>query len=513
MSNEELIKEINKLQAENTALKENILINSSIESTPKTLEDYYSRKYLETFKRVRKARLEQVKNEIKELTNKKVNVDYEIDHAQELIKENNIIQTKVLELQAKFDKNKKTIENQASKIYEKKANLLKKQENLKDNTLKYYDVIYKTLNPIGDNVTILQNIDFVYNMFLTTLYDENIKCRELNLDIMNDELNYENLIDTLRSENEKLLVELDTETKKLRNIDVEDLEESRDSLVQEIAIKNRLLNELDETYIELKDKDIKSIIDKISYLKVIGKSQPDIAVEASIYLKKLEDNLKSTDTIKHTRAIKELELKNLIEEKNNLEKTVSKYRNLKQDLDYMQERYNKASKNLDILVDYIDNVTLAVSENLFYYDTVKQYEDMKKDLADKKALHAEKDQQYQKLLDKKLEMKDPTIQELQPILDELKDLQTEKNELSSEITRITDQKNKLETSPAALKILCVVKEKELAESSLATLFDKLRKLSGAIEKTHQKLDSFKKSLADYDELLSRIEVLKDEINN
>ena len=75
MNEEELLKEINRLKAENDALKESVLINGAMENAPKSLEEYFSGRYLETFRRVRKIRLENVKHEIEELNEKKSNFD------------------------------------------------------------------------------------------------------------------------------------------------------------------------------------------------------------------------------------------------------------------------------------------------------------------------------------------------------------------------------------------------------------------------------------------------------
>ena len=69
------------------------------------------------------------------------------------------------------------------------------------------------------------------------------------------------------------------------------------------------------------------------------------------------------------------------------------------------------------------------------------------------------------------------------------------------------------TSERNLKLINVLRDKQVIESKLPSLYNKQRELSNAVSDKYSELQKYEDSLREYDEVLNEIEAIEREINN
>ena len=315
------------------------------------------------------------------------------------------------------------------------------------------------------------------------------------------------------NENKNIEEEKNQIADKVKSKSKEEITSLQQDLQKEIVLNEKLYAELKETFEKVMKKDIKDIVEQVKYNKMVEKSSKEITCIIEQTLKEKLTSLESQDTLTNLLMYKQLELKKLLEEKMYLSKKAKRYDSLKKEENELYTNYLEASKNIDMLMDFIDSAALSIAENDAYKTCVDRYEYLKKE---------EINAQYNKIIaeDKKIEANRIDYMHVGYSEDEIKKYTEKlnrnnviKNQLAGQLRQIRDEIREIESNPSNLKLMAVLREKEFAEAHLPTLYNFLRSLKVKVEQEKDELKSLEESLKDYDKIINRILVLQDEINN
>lgn len=518
MMNDELNRlkeENNNLKQENETLKSSLEVYKLVSSISNSLEDYYTDKYLVEYNKILNKRLSEVNDHLEELKNEYNDLSLQLTSFSSQLKSNQEYAALYEKLNKMIDDNNLILKQQTEEYDKGHKVYLDKQQVLKDATLGYYSTIVKSMEPLVDPALVMTNVEFVMGQLKATLYSLILECRNLNFQDMKNLRKLEELETKIVNENKNIEEEKNQIADKVKSKSKEEITSLQQDLQKEIVLNEKLYAELKETFEKVMKKDIKDIVEQVKYNKMVEKSSKEITCIIEQTLKEKLTSLESQDTLTNLLMYKQLELKKLLEEKTYLSKKAKRYDSLKKEENDLYTNYLEASKNIDMLMDFIDSAALSIAENDAYKTCVDRYEYLKKE-----EINAQ--DEYNKIIaeDKKIEANRIDYMHVGYSEDEIKKYTEKlnrnnviKNQLAGQLRQIRDEIREIESNPSNLKLMAVLREKEFAEAHLPTLYNFLRSLKVKVEQEKDELKSLEESLKDYDKIINRILVLQDEINN
>jgi hypothetical protein len=251
----------------------------------------------------------------------------------------------------------------------------------------------------------------------------------------------------------------------------------------------------------------------LNRIKELSSSQISEIVESLV--NERCEKLLSQDTFKNLRALKQMELSALIKEKEQLLSQKKRYDFLNEKQDKYFSTYVEASRYYDELVEFLDNATLAISENAYYSLASKKYNELK---LTEKEIEAQYDIISDKLETVKKEHSEKSLSgiketEIKELSHKLSELNAEKNRISGLLREARDAIRVFNQDPNNIKLVSVLREKEFVEAKLSTMYNNLRDLKVKISKIKEEIKDLQIALKDYDSICERIGILENEFNN
>lgn len=513
MMNDELNKQLEHLKQENMKLKAELEVFKLTQSTKMSIEQYYIAKYVEGYNDTLTFRVADILKDIKILQEEYNHLEVEVASVADIVALNDMYKLEIKKLEATKRENETIIEQLQNEYDIIHKELLEKQETLKNATLGYYKTILKSMDAGSDLV--MTNVAFVMEQLSEQLYLLILECRALSYQ---DEILFNKLENTNQHIN-KSNKELEQRTldllNKIKTRTNEEIGTMQATIKEEIAQREALKKELVDTFETIKKADLKVIIDKLNFYKITETSNAKIAEHLEELIDKCLEKLKSQETFKNLKTIKEMRLADLLKEKSVLDNHKQKFNQLKiKENDYYLA-YVEASKHYDTLVDFLDEATLVISENAYYYETSKKYLNLKqeeKEISDQYNIlvsninKLEKDRQNKTLAS----FSDDEVKVLSLKLSELN---SEKNRLSTSLRDVRDGIRLLEQNHKNIQLITVLREKEFVEAKINMLYNNLRTLKVKVNKVKEEIKDLEIILKDYDKICNEIKGLEDEINN
>ena len=372
-----ILKEIEELKQENKKLKIELEAFKLTQGSTLTIEQYYTKKYLEQYNEILNYRVFQIDKDIEDLKKEYDNLSIEVEEVNDIAAMNEQYQQEIIKLKKVKEENEIKLNEIKAKYQAVYSQYRSKQDVLKNATLGYYKIILRSMENNEDLSLVMTNVEFVMQQLSEQLYLLILECRALKFqsDALEKVLN-----ETLESvEEENNLIEENTKKilEKIKNRTDEEIGAMQESILQEINQREKLKEELTSTFEIIKDKDISFILDTINYNRLKELPSVEISNIVEAIVSERCESLKSQDTIKNLKINKQILLSELKKEKEHLDQLNEKYHNLKVQEDKYYKAYLEASKYYDELVEFLDSATLAITENTYYTMATKKYSELK----------------------------------------------------------------------------------------------------------------------------------------
>lgn len=510
-----LIKEIEELKKQNSDLKIELEAFRLTQGSTLTVEQYFTKKYLEEYAEILNYRLYQVDKDIENLKNEHNNLQLEVEEIQDIAVMNEQYQEEIKKLEEVRKTNESKLNELKAKFAAVKSQYLSKQDVLKNATLGYYKTILRSLENSDDLSLVMTNVEFVMQQLSDQLYLLILECRALSF--QSDAL--EQVVFETEEEINKENKQIEENTKailsKIAKRTNEEIGAMQASINEEIKQREILKNELVETFEVIKDRDIKLILDTVNYHKLKQLSTAEISDIVEKLVIEYTTNLKSQDTLKNLKTMKQMELSGLIKEKEQLDNYKVKYKILKEKEDKYYNTYVEASRYYDELVEFLDSSTLAISENAYFTLANKKYIQLKESEKEIEAQHniaSDNLMKAQKLHEEKLLAGIHGV-EINNLSQKISEYNLLKNELSVKLREVKDAIRNFENDHNNIKLVSVLRDKEFVEAKLANLYNKLRDLKVKINSIKEEIKSLEIALENYNKVSERIAKLENELNN
>ncbi len=510
-----ILKEIENLKKENSELKIELEAFRLTQGTTLTIEQYFVKKYIESYTDILNFRVRQIDKDIENLQNEYRNLEFEVEQIQDIAAMNEQYALEIEKLETVKKANESKLNELKAKYAAVKSQYLSKQDVLKNATLGYYKTILRSLENTEDLSLVMTNVEFVMQQLSDQLYLLILECRALSFQSNALEKVVFDTIDEINKEN--ALIEENTKIilSKIENRTNEEIGSMKENILAEIKQRETLKQELIDTFEVIKENDIKYILDIINYHRLKEVSSLDLSnvVEQIVSMK--TTTLKSQDTFKNLKTIKQMELHSLLKEKEQLDAYKSRYDYLKEKENLYYKNYLEASKCYDELVEFLDSATLAITENSYFTIANKKYKELKEN-------EIEIEAQYQIVSDNfnvvKKEHDEKLLAgihgvEIQSLSQQISELNTLKNKLSVSLREIKDEVRNFEKDHHNIKLVTVLREKEFVEARLSTIYNNLRELKIKITNVKEEIKSLEISLENYKTVSERIVVLENELQN
>lgn len=510
-----ILKEIEDLKQENKRLKIELEAFKLTQGSTLTIEQYYTKKYLEQYNEILNYRVFQIEKDIENLKTEYDNLSIEVEQINDIAAMNEQYQQEIEKLKKVKEENEIKLNEIKAKYQAVYSQYRSKQDVLKNATLGYYKTILRSMENNEDLSLVMTNVEFVMQQLSEQLYLLILECRALKFqsDALEKVLN-----ETLEAvEKENNLIEKNTKNilEKIKLRTDEEIGAMQESILEEIKQREKLKEELTSTFEIIKEKDIKFILDTINYNRL--KELPSVEISSiveTIVSEKCE-SLKSQDTIKNLKINKQILLAELQKEKEYLDQLNKKYHDLKEQEDKYYKAYLESSRIYDELVEFLDSATLAITENAYYTLATKKYSELKQT---EKEIQAQYDIACDNLDNAKKEYDEKLLAGIHGV--EIKNLSTlvselnaRKNELSIKLREVRDAIRDFEKDHNNIKLVPVIREKEFVEARLSNIYNSLRDLKVKINRIKKQINDLEISLENYDSICEQIEHLEHELKN
>ena len=368
-----ILKEIEELKKENSELKIELEAFRLTHGSTLTIEQYFTKKYLEEYTEILNYRIHEIDKDIETLKNEYKNLELEVEEIQDIAVMNEQYKAEIEKLEFVKKANESKLNELKAKFMAVKSQYLSKQDVLKNATLGYYKTILRSLENTEDLSLVMTNVEFVMQQLSDQLQLLILECRALSFQSdslekkvfeAEEEIFKEN---TLIEENTKaILAKIESRTN-------EEIGVMQENILAEIKQRETLKCELIETFEVIKDKDTKYILDTVNYHRLKQVSSAEISNVVEEIVKERTTSLKSQDTLKNLKTIKQMELNGLLKEKEQLDAFKKRYDFLKEKQNKYYNTYVEASRCYDELVEFLDSSTLAITENAYFSLANKKY--------------------------------------------------------------------------------------------------------------------------------------------
>ena len=510
-----ILKELNDLKQENEKLKIELEAFKLTQGKTLSIEQYFTQKYLERYTQILNNRIKSIDKDINELQQEYDNLSIEVANLSDIVMMNEQYQAELKKLEDIKNANVVKLNELKSLFDSTNTQYLTKQNILKNATLGYYRTILNSMENNNDLSLVMTNVEFVMQQLQDQLYLLILECRALGFQVNSLQEKLDDLESIIFEENkviEKTTNELLAKIKTRTNEEIGNMQEN---IKVEISQRENLRKELLETFEFIKQQDIKDILDTVNFNRIKELSSSQISEIVESLVNERCEKLLSQDTFKNLRALKQMELSALIKEKEQLLSQKKRYDFLNEKQDKYFSTYVEASRYYDELVEFLDNATLAISENAYYSIASKKYNELK---LTEKEIEAQYDIISDKLETVKKEHSEKSLSgiketEIKELSHKLSELNAEKNRISGLLREARDAIRVFNQDPNNIKLVSVLREKEFVEAKLSTMYNNLRDLKVKISKIKEEIKDLQIALKDYDSICERIGILENELNN
>ena len=175
-----ILKEIEELKKENSELKIELEAFRLTQGSTLTIEQYFTKKYLEEYNEILNYRINEIDKDIESLKTEYKNLELEVEEIQDIAVMNEQYQAELNKLELVKKANESKLNELKAKYMAVKSQYLSKQDVLKNATLGYYKTILRSLENAEDLNLVMTNVDFVMQQLSDQLYLLILECRALS---------------------------------------------------------------------------------------------------------------------------------------------------------------------------------------------------------------------------------------------------------------------------------------------------------------------------------------------
>lgn len=521
---EKLQIEVNRLKKENQFLKEEIRrLNSMLTgiNTKRTIEDingpianYYLARYNEIHEFVFNNRVIFLDDEIKKAELEYQTLREKEDKLGEIAKNNEVLLEQINVLNNKLEENSAKLKEATDTFNSMADDVTELENNIYDSTISYYNNLLTKFS-IGNMDETLTYMNFVIDVLEYNMYQEVVKYQinaKKALAIL-DELN--DLEFNIREENssyERKKAELEAH---IENISFEETEQKLDNLATEIINKKKVKEELTTLFEELKNKNVKSIKDEIAHLQILEYSNQQLALKMDEMILEFKTTLANVDTVSNILLHKEAKLKKLQAELDTIMPFKEAYDKTSSEYNTLLAMHKTTSDNIEEIESYVSKAKKVFDANTSFKKTLMDYDEAKVKLVSLKERLDSYRLREKNLMDTRRQvLADPYGKNnLIRIDEELSELQSDIARFDTEYTSVNNFIRTISETEQDRKLIMIHEDCIKCEEELIPLYEKVRSLAAYINDKYVEVNELKNKCSKYDELISQIEDVENEINN
>jgi hypothetical protein len=174
-----ILKEIEELKKENQKLKIELEAFKLTQGSTLTVEQYFTKKYLEQYNDILNYRVFQIDKDIEELEREYNNLSLEVEQIQDIAAMNEQYQQEIEKLKVVKEQNETRLNELKAKYQAVYSQYISKQDVLKNATLGYYKIILRSMKNNEDLSLVMTNVEFVMQQLSEQLYLLILECRAL----------------------------------------------------------------------------------------------------------------------------------------------------------------------------------------------------------------------------------------------------------------------------------------------------------------------------------------------
>lgn len=523
----ELLNKIKELENENAKLqveKEELRVKSNLKelvdddySKKISLNDYYLSKYIELHDEIFEKRHNLIINETSKINSNLVEKNQKLLELKNLDTQDSIedVKAQIYELESKKEELDKKLEIKIIELNNLIKEINQKLVLAKSYVDEYYGNLIKHLGKASIESTI-EYMDFVLSVVKNSFYDQNV---EINNKIIKATYLNRNLEDFDKQvEIEKN--EIDDKIKELSDFSIKEKIENITSEINEleIALKNnkQVEEELVSLFKEIKQKQIKEIINQISYMQIRDAENKEIAnVLEELINVDFKQMLETIDTKTNAILKKEMEVKSLNLRKAQLSKVTDDYEKTSKELSDLESMFEIINKNIEQIEEYASYSMKAIESHSTY---IKIYDEYTTLLTKKEVLEKDIEVLDEELTNLKSSRKEKILDPYARVLinelnEKIAKCESKIDQSNNLLDKTIESINLFATNKEETIIVNVINQKIKCEKSLPNLYKKQHSLSLIVNEKEEQLLALKKELDEYNLLEDKLgEMLDENIN-
>lgn len=473
------------------------------------IENYYLEKYQEIFNETKKARDEEIKQELE-------NMAIEIS----VLKQEKEDLTGALEENVQIKKQLKEIDFHLGELYHQTEIItldaeseITELEQIGLQTLEQHkEQLHKYTNKLNKLLTepfIIDNIIFLKDAMLNYLRGEGFECIKTqkenhrkalvikkNFEKKNQE--FQETISQLRLDRESLIA-------KYREIENSDINHIQDEITRFTIHHEKYHDEMMASLDQIKEVHENIILDKVKKLSILGYSRKEIGENLDDQLEIFSQELLTIDSMENKTYQKEKRLKKLQIEAEKLKSLDIEKETLSVECKELQTRYLSMQKQVQTIEDFNAKVHNIIDNNNQYHNFAENYLNFMNYQTEVTKMIAEKEKELEKLssLDNSTYTNEEIELQKQTIQGEIDGFERSLEEAKLHIEEFRQNPE----NEKVLKMLLSVIE---YETNLPLIYETLDKLKKQIDEKYERLTYLKEQLIEYQSVLMQIEGLTNE---
>ena len=497
----------NKLNgSENVVVKEN-----------NQLLNYYLNRYSSEAELIKENRLSGIISEMEE-----VNVDYNNIKTQLYnLEQKNLEYDKNLEIEAELNRQLEqtyiSIEDYNFDFDRKCTDLYKEAEYLDEI---YNDKVNRYMNIVDgfiDGDYTINEINEKIDSLVYYFMEEGYRRASVLVDLVTSIEKYTTINKKQLKDADNLIQSIN---KKLNELDLENPEimiQETKSMLEDIELeierKNQVYNSLVSLIDSLIEKHLKQIKDTMEYMELIENDKQAISVKLESLLEELIHNLKTSDTDANRKNNLILHLQELDDRINELEEYVVRKNVLENEYKELELILNQASNNQRLMQLHVDKAYQIIKSNpefRYYFDNYVSSNTKIKELETNIEKNKKENLELREV--RKTLVLDPYAKQKLEEIDNK--IALNDRDISFALKEITFIRDDLKTKGSQnSKLYKVIKDKEIAESTIPVIEEKINQLREELTRKYEELITYEEYVAEYNNLVKEAEELNEKLQN
>ncbi len=470
------------------------------------IEEYYLKKYQEIFDETKKARDEEIKQTLENITVEISTLKREKEDLSGALEENVKIQKQLKETDFQLQElcNQTEIVNLdvESEINELEQTGLQTIIQHKEQMRKYVNKINKLLNPpfIVNNIVFLKDalINYLYGEgydAVKTMKQNHRKALSIKQNLEKKQKEYQEAIVQLQLDKESLL-------DKYREIEMQSLDNIQKDIVHYSSLQEKYHGDIMEALDAIKEIHKHQIVDVIKKGHVLGYTKEVIGQNVDNLLKLLSQELMTVDTVENKVYQKEKRLRKLQAEAEKLHALDIEKETITLEYKELQNKYLGIQKQVQVIEDFNAKVHDVIDNNDKYHNLAVYYLEYLS-LKDHTLNNIKIIQNKIDEINALDELEKVSPDNLEKLAAYNKDMEQEERHLEEARMHIEELQQEKENEKV-IKMLLSVKE---YEEKLPSIYDTMETLKKEIDEKYEHLTQLKEQLVEYQSILLQIEGL------